>query len=345
MPIISSVTAVTAKVYGLLSATVVKIQDSFNRTNNASSLGTADTGSVWTNTRGTWGISGNTATTSDAGSTYPLASVVSGKTNNTVSANITNGGPGVAFWVTDANSWWASSVDYSSTSSSTSYSYAGCCGPSVSVASNATCCGGGSPSQNTVYTYYCYYTTYVSSTTYSCSSGTLSGTSCYGSYYDPDLAANVSYYIGPATATTTSTPTCSSWYSTNSYPSGCCSLSITSNTQYTCPSSSGTCTSTITTTTYKTTLKLYSSVSGTVAVQSSLEIGSSTSGYQVADKIETTTANNSITVKGYSGASQLGSALSYTATSPTKGPRVGIIRTPSSENSGSVVDNFLSVSD
>lgn len=334
MPIISSLTAVTAKVYGLLSALVIKIQDSFNRTNNASSLGTTDTGQVWTNTRGTWGISGSLASTSDAGSTYPLASVLVGKTNNTVSANITNGGPGVAFWVTDANSWWASSVDYNSisTTTNTPYSY---CTAGYSAYQNPCPCG------SVVYTSTPIFYTVITSTTttYSCpGGGYVIGTGCYqyDSYYMEDI------YLGPATASTTTSQSCD--YNSYNYsgPSTCGSSTITN---YYCSQTLVSGTSSSTVTTYYTTLKVYSSVSGTVAVQSSLQIASSNSSYQTADKIQASTNNNTIVVRGYSGASQLGGALTFTATSPTKGPRTGIILTPAVANSGTTVDNFLSISD
>lgn len=333
MPIISSLTAVTAKVYGLLSALVVKIQDSFNRTNNASSLGTTDTGQVWTNTRGTWGISGSLASTSDAGSTYPLASVLVGKTNNTVSANITNGGPGVAFWVTDANSWWASSVDYNSVSTTTSvpYSY---CGGGYSSYQNPCPCGGTCSYQQAYY----YQRTASTNTTYSCpGGGTVIGSGCY--QYDESILGY--YYLGPATPTTTTTYTCNS----STSPTNDVGCGYTLSTTLYCCQTLLTGTNSVTTTTYYTTLKLYSSVSGTVGVQSSLQIAVSNSAYQTADKIQTSTSNNSIIVRGYSGASQLGGALSFTATSPTKGPRTGIIRTPAVDNAGSTVDNFLSISD
>ena len=40
---------------------VLAVSDSFNRADNASSLGTADSGHVWTAHTGTWGIDGNRA--------------------------------------------------------------------------------------------------------------------------------------------------------------------------------------------------------------------------------------------------------------------------------------------
>jgi hypothetical protein len=55
------------------------------------------------------------------------------------------------------------------------------------------------------------------------------------------------------------------------------------------------------------------------------------------------TSSNTITAQAYSSAglnSQVGSTLTYTPSSPTKGTKVGIIKTPSSANAGSTLDNF-----
>lgn len=331
MPILSSLSAASARVFGLLSALVIRIQDTFNRTDSPSSLGNATTGQAWANTRGTWGISSNAATSSNAGSTYPLASIPVGKPNNTVSANITNGGPGVAFWVTDANSWWASSVDYNFTSSTTNVSYL-YCGGGYSSYQNPCPCGGTCSYQQAYY----YQRTASTNTTYSCpGGGSVVGTGCY--IYDSGFVL----YLGPATPTTTTTYTCN----TNTSPTNDVGCGSTLYTTLYCCQTQLTGTNSVTTTTYYTTLKLYSSVSGTVGVQSSLQLATSNSSYQTADKIAATTINNLITVIGYSGAVQLGAPLVYTAVNPIKGTRVGIIKTPSQDNIGSTVDNFLSVSD
>lgn len=332
MPILSSISGAAAKAYGFMSNALRLITDNFNRANG--SLGTTNTGQSWSATRGTWSISSNQATSSDSASTYPMATVDINAQNVIVSADITNGGPGVAFWVTDANSWWASSVDYNSTSTTTSYTYPGCCGGQVNdVPSNTVCCGGGSPSLSAPITYY-YGQSTSTSTICVCNEGeSLVGTNCCYNYYDGE---EYHYICNPAYCYTVTNTVCD----TNvlvSYNAGC---GFGSYSYYYCPSSSGTCTGYTTVYTYYTTLKLYSSVSGTVAVQSSLQIASSNSAYQVADSIQAQTNNNDITVKAYLGGSQLGGTLSYTASSPTKGLKAGIIKTSSTENAGSVLDNF-----
>ena len=146
---------------GVISNFVTLILDSFNRSNG--SLGNTDTGQTWNATKGTWSISSNKATSSDSASNYSLATVDLGTTNLSVSADITDGGPGVAFWVSSANSWWASSVNYRTTS----YSYTGCGGGAVSVTPGTGCqCG----SYSCSYTKYCYRTV-ITGYTYTCPSG------------------------------------------------------------------------------------------------------------------------------------------------------------------------------
>ena len=132
MPIISSLASISARAYGWCAGKLkILITDNFNRANGP--LGNTDTGQTWQATRGTWSIVSNQANSSDAGSTYPLASVNIQSQDVVVSASINGGGPGVSFWLTDANSWWASSVNYRTTS----YSFS-CCGGSLG-GSNVGC--------------------------------------------------------------------------------------------------------------------------------------------------------------------------------------------------------------
>lgn len=98
-------------------------------------------------------------------------------------------------------------------------------------------------------------------------------------------------------------------------------------------------------TTYTSDLVLVSSVSGTVVVASTLNLAVNTSGFSAVGSVYVTTVGNAITASAYSGSnltgSQVGSTLSYTATSPTKGTSVGIIKGPSTGSQGSTTDNFL----
>lgn len=65
----------------------ISITDSFDRADDAASLGTADTGQIWTAHAGTWGISGNKAIVSGAASDKH-ASLDSGAANATVRATL-----------------------------------------------------------------------------------------------------------------------------------------------------------------------------------------------------------------------------------------------------------------
>lgn len=89
----------------IVPSTGLPVIDSFNRADNASSLGTADSGHVWTAINGTWGIASNqgrcVSTTTD-----PVAVVETGASDVTVEftlAAIDDGG--VAFRVADNNNY------------------------------------------------------------------------------------------------------------------------------------------------------------------------------------------------------------------------------------------------
>lgn len=122
---------------GILAASIKKgISDLFNRTTSGT-LGTADSGQVWANLRGTWFANGSKATTATAASSYPIASIDMLAQNTTTSASVTSG-TGVAFWISDSGSWWAS------TSQNTQQSYTYQCNPYTGywASCNWTCANG-----------------------------------------------------------------------------------------------------------------------------------------------------------------------------------------------------------
>lgn len=93
------------------------VSDSFNRANNTSSLGTADSGHVWTALAGTWGIDTNRARKYSPGA-QGYAVIDAGVANGTVQATLQGtvssggaGGGGVAFRMTDANNGWFTEAD------------------------------------------------------------------------------------------------------------------------------------------------------------------------------------------------------------------------------------------
>lgn len=106
MPLISSLSA-GARAFGLyVLAALATVIDTFNRSDNATDLGSIS-GQKWKIWRGVWGISGNKAVSSTTASTYPLATLTFTKTDVTVSISGQDPGMGAAFWVTDAENWYA----------------------------------------------------------------------------------------------------------------------------------------------------------------------------------------------------------------------------------------------
>lgn len=99
------------------------------------------------------------------------------------------------------------------------------------------------------------------------------------------------------------------------------------------------------TTNYKTELVLLSSVSGTVISSAASTISDNTSGFTTVGSVYVQTGGNAISAYAYSasnlGGSQLGPTLTHTASNPTRGTSVGIIKSPSSGSQGSTADNFL----
>jgi hypothetical protein len=181
----------------LVSAFIPAITDTFNRSVSPG-LGTTSSGYVYSSVvereRSTWSTNGSTASSNgtilryvspiDPGSfaaSYPLQAIeLTGKTNLTASVEIPSGGggPGIAFWVSGAGSFWAIAPAYSHTSSTSQVTSTNCNGPVVS-----TNVGGTSPNN----CYNCPVTTSTSGGTSSdCNASAFStnsnGTSpnCYG---------------------------------------------------------------------------------------------------------------------------------------------------------------------
>lgn len=146
--------------------------DAFTRSDSASSIGANVV--EWISERGTWGISSNAATTSTAAASYPIATFNAGTVAATVKATLPatrSAGAGVAFWVTDANNWWAAvadKVDFSGAPYN--------CPSGGSITSGSNCqytygAQGGGP-----------YTAGGPFAYWACSSGTNFGNGCW--YYD-----------------------------------------------------------------------------------------------------------------------------------------------------------------
>lgn len=340
---------------GIISSVAGKIIDSFNRTNTASTLGNTDTGNTWSILTGTWKINNNKAESTSNASDYALAKVDLGSYNASVSTDVTAGGVGPAVWISDANSWWASSVNYRSVFTDTSY--ISCSGGPTSGKCQQPGCGVESSTQN------CYL---VAGNTYSSTSGCPIIDPCGTGYGFNTQEGNVSYSYscsGSGGAQVTA-PTvfsclssldvgkvCSRYYAAGLwYYSTCAQIQTTTCRSYTTgTSTSYSCSNSPITvgggyTTYYTDLKLYNKNGGSVTEIKTEQLTSNTSSYTAAGSIVISTSGNSITAKAYTGSgltgSQIGSTLTHNPTSPNKGTSVGIIKTPSTANQGSTLDNF-----
>jgi len=92
---------------------VATLSDAFNRADNSSSLGTADTGQTWTALNGTWGIDTNKARNYSPG-TQAFATVDTGSANITAQLVVTGGtssGGGITFRAVDLNNLWFTECD------------------------------------------------------------------------------------------------------------------------------------------------------------------------------------------------------------------------------------------
>jgi hypothetical protein len=186
-----------------------------------------------------------------------------------------------------------------------------------SQSSNATTYTRTSPSNNAVTTYTrtspSNVTTYTRTSPSNVTSTTYTRTS-------PSNVTTITYTrTSPSNVTTTN-------YTRSS------ATNVT-NTTYTRTSASN-----LTTTTYGYNLRLIKSVGGTVSTATG-----DISLTSAAVAIKVTTSGNDIVAQAYSDTEltiTLGSAISYTATSPVKGTAHGILKAPSAYGQGSTVDNF-----
>lgn len=110
MPLMSSRASGSVRAFGLtILSALTSVIDTFNRSNQ-SGLGTAK-GQRWKIWRGAWEILNNTANSSSVPSTHALATLNFTKTDVTISVSGAGPGMGTAFWVSDANNWWAATYE------------------------------------------------------------------------------------------------------------------------------------------------------------------------------------------------------------------------------------------
>lgn len=225
--------------------------------------------------------------------------------------------------VTSGGGYCCSASGYAKTSAERTSGYQGCpvyfpgCPCVETYTHSYACCLPGTTNSPTTASS-CYFET---TTTYTCPSGGTYNSST-GKCEIAGTATTYSCY------TTLSGGTAAYYY---------CNTSTTSSTTYSCY------TSTTSSTTYSSAIRVISSVSGTIATDSTTVLGTSPSTYPTIASIEVTTSGNTITAKGYSSAgqvTQLGSTVTRNPSSPTTGSSIGIIKAPSAQAQGSTVDNY-----
>ena len=280
------------------TTSIITVSDSFNRGNGA--LGTSSDGvSVWSVQRGNFSLDSNMGYSSDANNsvaTVPMAS--STITNAQADMYSDQGGTGLAFWVTDANSWWGIYPSYSS--ATTTGTTTSCTGPGL---------GG---------TY--EYQLLPAHCSRACSSIQVMGY-CAGQY--SHLATRNTCGLTSAQQTTLNNNCGGDWW-VEACIGGSCTVNATN----------------VTNTNYSTTYTSDIKIANQSGVQHSNTYASS---INPARSIAISTSGDTISYTGYSAAGKGGSAIvssSYTPSSPTKGTRVGVIKSSSPYVQGSYVDNL-----
>lgn len=310
MPFIGTRGSGSSKALGRLApVSIVSLSDNFDRT-TSSTLGVpSGRGISWKNQRGVWQANGSIALSNNDKSTNSIATI------RTASSTISNlqvdtqntGGVGLAFWVVDADNWWAATTGYNTTTGQTS-------------STTTTCSGGGAGPQYGGYSGGCcagHYTTGIYCHEVLCNNGAMSrvcGTN-----------SNVYQYFDCNNSRTGRGGYSHNWlYYTTGYG---CSTTNVSNTTYT------------NYTNYLANFKLINN--GNVLVNS--QYNTNTSGFQTIGSMSISTSGNVISYYIYSSANKGGSLLhsgSYTASNPIKGRNVGIFKGDGGSSQGSNLNNF-----
>lgn len=215
---------------GNFAASIIKrISDNFNRTTSGS-LGSTDTGQPWNATRGVWFANGTLAQSTDAASSNPIASIPF-RSSATLSADVNGGGAGLAFWVTDANNWWASypnyvevsntvfTCDQSQVTNTSNPPSASCCSNVTTIPGGFVCDAGFTSSTNSAI--FCQITATGGG-----------GSACNQGY---QTQTSTSGFCGGYTTNPGST-VCNQNYASGLATTSSCCAAATSTTTYSCPS-------------------------------------------------------------------------------------------------------------
>ena len=198
------------RAFGIINNPLVD-SDNFNRSTSGSLGSTTGSTFTWVATKGTWQADGSYATSSDSSSNNSMATITGATTNisNLQVDTLGSGGTGVSFWVTDANSWYALTTYYSSTSGTSTSCTGGNSGANAGGYSSA-CCGGYYTQQLTVNYIECCGTgvTFIRNTSAGCVGPTSAQINAcnnnYGGYCGYSCDAPATYYYCSNTNVTTS---------------------------------------------------------------------------------------------------------------------------------------------
>ena len=276
--------------------------DNFNRSTSGNLGSTSNKATVWTNVRGTWTANGSQATSGDSVATNAIATVTGATTNisNLQVDTLGTGGVGPAFWVTDANSWWAATTSYSTSSGTSS----ACNGPASGLTSGgyaSNCCSGQATETRYLVTVYC----------------------CDGTSLGPYARTS------PGSVPQGGINICSSNYS------GYCGFSDDgSQVYYSC----STTTTTTSFTNYNSNFRLVNNSGVLVNTQYNTNQSSYSSAGSIA--VSTVGDVITYSVYSGANKSGLIHSGTYTATGATKGRGLGVYKGDGGSNQGSSVDNF-----
>ena len=347
------------------------ISDNFDRANSASLGNVPDTDYTWTQTDGSWSINTNKVESVTSAASYPMIdinfntqNVSIGTTINATGTSQASGkyGAGIAFWIVDAENWWAAYNDVVLTGTTTYTCASTYNGKPLQSGQGTSTCN------------YDYSATANYSTVEGCGNG---GSGPYSSFaeYNVVSGAQTVVYNKCITATQSGTYTSNPITQCPKYPSStanprfiyyrpsgsggfCYStfgwVNSTSSQQfngYSCPSggtlNGSTCelrTSATESTSYSYSqkIKLINSINSSVATVNTYTVNENT---WIPANILVSTSENTITLRAYANDDNTGSSWiqTYVATSPNRGIRHGLMlgpRTGSTVTQATSLDNF-----
>jgi hypothetical protein len=372
----TSAKQVFAKVNGTWQTVYTSsISDNFDRANSASLGNVPDTDFTWTQTDGSWSINTNRVESATSPASYPMIDVDFNTQNVAIGANINatgtsqasgKYGAGIAFWIVDATNWWAAYNDVVLTGTTTFtcastfngkplqsgqgtatcvYDYAA----TATSTPGATYCPGGSVGPRDLRS--------VSNvTSANCTVGYVASNVCITATRNGGYPTNIGP-CGPGGSSANNTPCPSgtvAWDGYGNCYSGTQNVQPTTDpptTTYSCPSggtlSGTTCllsnaATTGTTYSYSQKIKLINSVNNSVATINTYTVNDNT---WIPANISVSTSGNTVTLRAYANDDNTGSSWiqTYTATSPNRGTRQGLMLGPRGDSlvsQATSLDNF-----